>query len=153
MISPATVADGQKTKVLMIDDTAVNREAVRRLLLVEGYDVVEADHGQLGYTNAISEQPDIILLDLNMPGLDGFEVLRKLKATLDTQEIPVIILSGTIEAAAEDRCMGAGAADYIHKPWDCGDLVDRIRIVLGTRPNKTGPAEGDGRVKRPSLRK
>jgi len=76
------------TKVLMIDDEPVVRQVVNRLLTGEGYQVIEAPYGQAGYQLAISEKPNIILLDLMMPVMDGFQVLSKLKSNPETRTIP-----------------------------------------------------------------
>jgi len=86
------------TKVLVIDDDSMVRETVVRLLILEGYQVIEAAYGQAGYASAISDSPNIILLDLNMPIMDGFEVLHKLKGNPETERIPVIVLTARIEA-------------------------------------------------------
>ncbi len=93
------------------------RETIVRLLILEGYQVIEAAYGQAGYADAISEKPNTILLDLNMPIKDGFQVLHKLKSNPETERIPVIVLTARIDAESERRCMAAGATDYIKKPW------------------------------------
>ncbi len=123
------------TKVLVIDDEPVVRQVVNRLLTGEGYQVIEAPYGQAGYQLAISEKPNIILLDLMMPVMDGFQVLSKLKSNPETRPIPVIILTGKIDAESERRCMRSGAVDYIKKPWGPGELKDRIAMALGYGEN------------------
>ena len=122
-------------KVLIIEDEVQVRHVVRLLLMAEGYEVVEAAYGQAGYSKAISEEPDLILLDLMMPVMDGFDVLGKLKGNQATRPIPVIILTSRIDAASERRCMQAGAEDYIKKPWGPGEPGDRVRLALAYRPN------------------
>ncbi len=124
------------TKVLVIEDEQVVRQLVNRLLTGEGYEVIEASYGQAGYQMAISEKPNIIMLDLMMPVMDGFEVLRKLKSNPETKRIPVIILTAKIDAESERRCMRSGAVDYIKKPWGPGEIGDRIAMVLGYRENR-----------------
>ena len=119
------------TKVLVIDDDSMVRETVVRLLILEGYQVIESAYGQAGYAAAISESPNIILLDLNMPIMDGFEVLHKLKSNPETERIPVIVLTARIDAESERRCMAAGATDYIKKPWGPAELQERIAIIVG----------------------
>jgi flagellar protein FlaH len=118
-------------KILVIEDEDVVRQVVVRLLTTQGYQVIEAAYGQAGYQMAIAEQPDIILLDLMMPVMDGFQVLGKLKSNPETRPIPVIILTARIDAESERRCMRAGAVDYIKKPWGPGELGDRIAMALG----------------------
>ncbi len=123
------------TKVLVIDDEPVVRQVVNRLLTGEGYQVIEAPYGQAGYQMAISEKPNIILLDLMMPVMDGFQVLSKLKSNPETRPIPVIILTAKIDAESERRCMRSGAVDSIKKPWGPGELKDRIAMALGYGEN------------------
>ena len=105
------------TKVLVIEDEKLVRQVVSRLLTGEGYEVIEAPYGRAGYQMAVSEKPNIILLDLMMPVMDGFEVLSKLKGNPETEPIPVIILTARIDSESERRCMRSGAVDYIKKPW------------------------------------
>jgi len=125
------------TKVLVIDDEPVVRQLVNRLLSAEGYEVIEAPYGQAGYQMAVSEKPNIILLDLMMPVMDGFEVLSKLKSNPETRPIPVIILTAKIDAESERRCMRSGAEDYIKKPWGPGEIGDRIAMALGYPENRS----------------
>ena len=121
------------TKVLVIDDDSMVRETIVRILILEGYQVIESAYGQAGYATAISDSPNIILLDLNMPIMDGFQVLHKLKSNPETERIPVIVLTARIDAESERRCMAAGATDYIKKPWGPAELQERIAIIVGAR--------------------
>ena len=122
------------TKVLVIDD-----DSMVRLLILEGYQVIEAAYGQAGYAAAISDSPNIILLDLNMAIMDGFQVFHKLKNNPETVRIPVIVLTARIDAESERRCMAAGATDYIKKPWGPAELQERIAIIVGARePEREG---------------
>ena len=122
------------TKVLVIDD-----DSMVRLLILEGYQVIEAAYGQAGYAAAISDSPNIILLDLNMAIMDGFQVLNKLKNNPETVRILVIVLTARIDAESERRCMAAGATDYIKKPWGPAELQERIAIIVGARePEREG---------------
>ena len=118
------------TKILVIEDETYVRDFVIRLLDAEGYETIQAAYGQIGYSKAVSENPDLILLDLIMPVMDGLEVLRKLKRNLLTGPIPVIILTARIDAGSERECMQAGAVDYIKKPWGHRELEDRVRLAL-----------------------
>ena len=127
------------TKVLVIDDDSMVRETIVRLLILEGYQVIEAAYGQAGYAAAISDSPNIILLVLNMAIMDGFQVLHKLKNNPETVRIPVIVLTARIDAESERRCMAAGATDYIKKPWGPAELQERIAIIVGARePEREG---------------
>ena len=125
------------TKVLVVDDDSGVRSAINRILTMRGYEVSEAEYGQAGFGQAASDKPDIILLDLMMPVMDGFQVLHKLKNNPETSAIPVIILTARIDAESEKRCMISGAVDYIKKPWGPGELEDRIAMALGRRENKS----------------
>ena len=132
------------TRVLVIDDEPLIRQVVNRLLTREGYEVIEAPYGLAGYQTAVSEKPNIIMLDLMMPVMDGFEVLSKLKSNPETRPIPVIILTAKIDAESERRCMRSGAVDYIKKPWGPDELGDRVAMALGYPENRssrhrTGP--------------
>lgn len=118
-------------KILVVDDDAAIRNVVSMLLARAGYNVILAEYGQIGYRKAQSDKPDLILLDLMMPVIDGFEVLRRLKENPSTSHIPVIILTAKIDAASERECMHLGAVDYIKKPWGPNELEDRISMALG----------------------
>ena len=118
-------------RILVVDDEADVRKVVSILLTQAGYQVTEAEYGLSGYYKAQSDDPDLILLDLMMPVMDGFEVLQKLKETSATKEIPVVILTAKIDAASERECMRLGAVDYIKKPWGPRELEERIGMALG----------------------
>jgi DNA-binding response OmpR family regulator len=118
-------------KVLVVDNDDAVRRIVGLLLARAGYDVILAAYRQVGYRMAQSDKPDLILLDLMMPVIDGFELLRRLKENPSTSHIPVIILTAKIDAASERECMHLGAVDYIKKPWGPRELEDRIGMALG----------------------
>jgi DNA-binding response OmpR family regulator len=130
-------------KILVVDDEADVRNVVSAILKQAGYDVVVAEYGLSGYSKAQSEKPDLVLLDLMMPVVDGFEVLSKLKNNPRTSSIPVIILTAKIDAASERECMRLWAADYIKKPWGPRELQDRIGMALGY-PDLGGPRQTRG---------
>ena len=105
------------TKILIIDDETAVRNVVGTLSRQAGHDVIDAAYGLNGIGMAQSEKPDLILLDLIMPVVDGFEVLRRLREHPVANQIPVIILTAKIDAASERVCLELGAVDYIKKPW------------------------------------
>lgn len=115
-----------KRKVLVIDDEADIREIVRLYLIDEGYDVIEAENGQEGILKAQKLSPDVIVLDIMMPGINGFEVAKHLKDDPNTQDIPIIILS----VLAHDSQYRQGILDYISKPFRQEDLVNTIRKIF-----------------------
>jgi len=118
-------------KILVVDDETSVRHVISMLLFQAGYEVIEAEYGLIGYSKAQSDNPDLILLDLMMPFMDGFEVLQKLKQNPATRKIPVIILTAKIDADSEPECMRLGAVDYIKKPWGPHELEERIGMALG----------------------
>jgi DNA-binding response OmpR family regulator len=126
-----------KGTVLLIDDEKDILEMVRYSLEKEGFDAIMASDGQSGLDIANRHKPDIIILDLMMPGLDGVEVCKRLRSNAATRAIPIIML--TARAAETDRIVGLemGADDYITKPFSPRELVARVKAVL----RRTRPAE------------
>jgi len=115
-----------KKKILVIDDEADIREIVRIYLEEEGCEVIEASNGQEGILKAQSEKPDLIVLDIMLPGINGFEVAKHLKDDPNTQDIPVIILS----VLAQDSQYRQGILDYISKPFRQEELVATVRRIF-----------------------
>src|ERR687895_2994140 len=117
-----------KARILVIDDEAEIRRSVRMILEYEGYDVIEASSGPEGVGLAEKEPPDLIFLDVKMPGMDGLEALQRIKAT--NEILPVVIISGhgTVSTAVE--ATKAGAFDFIEKPPSSEKLLVSIRNAL-----------------------
>ena len=122
-----------KKKILVIDDEADIREIVRLYLSEEGYEIIEASNGQEGILKAQRETPDLIVLDIMLPGINGFEVAKHLKDDPNTQDIPIIILS----VLAQDSQYRQGILDYISKPFRQEDLVTIVRKVFSKVDGKT----------------
>jgi putative two-component system response regulator len=122
-------AHGPQT-VLVVDDDARVRRLLERMLQKEGIRVLTAEDGNAAVAAVASEPPDLILLDIVMPGLGGFEVCRRLKGQPETRLIPVVLVTGL--DARDDRIMGieAGADDFLSKPFDRAELLARIRSLL-----------------------
>ena len=118
------------TKILVADDEGEVRKVIRLILSARGYEVIEASDGEDAYNSALKEKPDLILLDIMMPIMNGFDVLEKLKNNSESASIPVIMVTALDESQDEQRGMRGGALDYITKPWAPGELEDRIRIAL-----------------------
>jgi DNA-binding response OmpR family regulator len=116
--------------VLVIDDQRELAELVRRALEREGFDVILATNGESGLRVARDHRPDLVVLDLTMPDLDGLEVCRQLRADPRRSTMPIIVLSA--RASAADRALGLeiGADDYVIKPFEARELVARVRAVL-----------------------
>ena len=116
--------------ILTIDDNPVNLRMLSALLQEQGFDSVQADGGHSGLDMASRRKPDLILLDINMPDMDGYEVCRQLKGDPDLRSIPVLMVSGEYEVEAKVRCFQLGAADYITKPYNRDEIMARIRTHL-----------------------
>ena len=125
-----TVADAE---VLIVDDDADNRLLLRELLAADGYRIVEATDGAEALQRVAEHLPDAILLDVLMPGMDGLEVCRQLRADRRTAAVPVILV--TAQRGREDRLAGiaAGASDFLTKPVDVADLRLRVRNAVSTK--------------------
>ena len=116
--------------ILVVDDEPVNIQLLRRKLEWEGLRVLSADNGQMGLDLARSESPDLILLDIMMPGMDGFEVCQKLSEDDGTKSIPVIFVTAQNSKAGKLEGLQAGAVDYITKPIDLDETAARVRAQL-----------------------
>ena len=125
--------------VLVVDDDRVNRMLLRRSLEAEGHAVTTAEHGRAALELLETELPDVILLDILMPELDGFAVLDEVKANPRTRDIPVIMISAVDEMDSVVRCIEAGAEDYLAKPFD--PTLLRARINAGLAKRRLGQLE------------
>src|SRR5512135_479722 len=115
-----------KKKILVIDDEADIREIVRTYLIDDGFDVIEAANGQDGILIAQKEHPDLILLDIMMPGINGFEVAKHLKDDPNTSDIPIVILS----ILGQDSHYRQGILDYVAKPFKQEDLIATVHKIF-----------------------
>ena len=127
--SAATSRDSDST-ILIVDDTPINRRLLRGILKRGGHTLIEASNGLEALAAAESELPDLILLDIMMPELDGYEVCSRLKSRDDTCNIPIIILSALDRPADRVRGLELGAADYVTKPFDRAEVVARVNTQL-----------------------
>jgi CheY-like chemotaxis protein len=118
------------TKILLVEDNEMNRDMLSRRLLKRGYDVVTAVDGREGVDMATSASPDVILLDLSLPVMDGWEAARHLKAEEATKSIPIIALTAHALAGDEEKALEAGCDDYDSKPVDFKRLLGKIDAVL-----------------------
>lgn len=119
-----------REKILIVDEEIDASTALKVALEAEGYNVIEALDGYEGIRKAKSETPDVILLDIMMPGMDGFEVCRRLKADPASSHIPVIMLTAKGEIDDKVEGLELGADDYVTKPFNLKELKARIRMVL-----------------------
>jgi len=117
--------------ILIVEDDKFLRELIARKLLKEGYNISEAIDGEEGIKKIKTEKPDLILLDLILPGVDGFEVLSRMKADEKLAEIPVIILSNLGQREEIERGLKLGANDYMIKAhFTPREIIDKIKTVL-----------------------
>ena len=123
--------DNSEIKVLVVDDQPSNLRFLSKLLTAQGYQVYRAICGQLALNVAIAHCPDLILLDIRMPEMNGYEVCRRLKATAETEQIPVIFLSVLDEMNDKLQAFRVGGADYITKPFQVEEVLARIDKQVG----------------------
>jgi PAS domain S-box-containing protein len=113
--------------ILVVDDTLTNCWLLTNILSGAGYQVRPTEDGELALRSVQAKQPALILLDIRMPGLNGFEVCRRLKADEHTRDIPVIFMSALIDTADKAKGFALGAVDYITKPYDPPEVVARVK--------------------------
>jgi CheY-like chemotaxis protein len=123
-------------KILMIEDNEQNRDALSRRLQRHGYDVILAVDGQEGVTMAQAELPDLILMDLNLPDIDGWEATRILKGAPETRAIPIMAMTAHAIAGDQERALQAGCDDYHAKPVEFQRLLTQIEALLKKTPQE-----------------
>jgi two-component system cell cycle response regulator DivK len=121
------------SKILLVEDNEMNRDMLSRRLERKAFEIVMAVDGQAGVNMATSESPDLILMDLSLPVIDGWEATRQIKADPATQAIPVIALTAHAMAGDEQKALAAGCDDYETKPVNFSRLLAKIENLLGTR--------------------
>ena len=117
-------------KILMVEDNEMNRDMLARRLGRKGFEVVVAGDGKAGIDTARSEHPDLILMDLSLPEIDGWEATRILKAEAETRTIPVIALTAHAMSGDRETALAAGCDDYHTKPVNFAELMDKIEALL-----------------------
>ncbi|MEO8504862.1 MAG: response regulator [Acidobacteriota bacterium] len=127
-------------RILVVDDEEDVRNVLRLVLSKSGYDVITASSGMDGLTQAQSERPAAILLDIMMHEMDGWEVLKLLKLDEQTRDVPVIILSARVEPKDKIRGLQEGAIDYVTKPFAVREILEKVAAILGTTKASPGSA-------------
>ncbi len=117
-------------KVLIVEDNEMNRDMISRRLMRRDYDVVLAVDGREGVAMARSERPDIILMDMSLPVIDGWEAARQLKADPETQAIPIVALTAHAMATDRERALEAGCDGYETKPVELPSLLETMQRLL-----------------------
>lgn len=121
---------GGKKRVLIVDDEASTRSMLTMLLEDAGYEVLEAAAGDTAVTEATEQIPDLIILDINLPQLTGIQVLQLLRGNPKTKAIPVVMCTAHDTLEDVERCLAAGAQDYIQKPFDLKGVLTKIQKYL-----------------------
>jgi CheY-like chemotaxis protein len=121
-------------KILLVEDNEMNRDMLSRRLKRRGYEVIIAVDGQQGVAMAKSEIPDLILMDMSLPLMDGWEATRTLKGAMETKDIPVIALTAHAMSTDRDKAIEAGCDDYDTKPIELPRLLGKIEALIGVKP-------------------
>ena len=132
--SEPRVRAATSTRVLVVDDSATIRAVLGKMLGQDGYEVLKAADGESALELARSERPDLVFLDIVLPGLAGFAVLRKLRHDPLTAHIPIVMISGNVQATEQFYVQRYGADDFMKKPFGRGEVFERIQqLVLAGR--------------------
>jgi two-component system cell cycle response regulator DivK len=117
--------------ILVVEDSEDNRRILRDLFSAAGYNVIEANDGAEGVSMATVHQPDLILMDIQMPVMDGYEATRRIKADPALKAIPVIAVTSYALAGDEQKARAAGCDDYVTKPFSPRNMLVKIREIIG----------------------
>ncbi|WP_445620259.1 response regulator [Kushneria sp. Sum13] len=126
-----------RSRILIVDDEFQIRRFLRISLASQGHEVIEAATGGEGLVRALGDQPDLVLLDLGLPDIDGREVLQTIRSQSD---VPVIVVSVRASEREKVACLDAGASDYVTKPFGIQELLARVRAALRQQVSSAGPA-------------
>lgn len=118
------------TKILLVEDNEMNRDMLSRRLARKGYEVVLAEDGAAGVAAAARDRPDLVLMDMSLPVLDGWEATRQIKAIPETASIPVIALTAHAMSGDREKALEAGCNDYDTKPIELPRLLDKMEALL-----------------------
>ncbi|MGQ0602811.1 MAG: response regulator [Anaerolineales bacterium] len=132
-------ASERGARILYVEDNADNRVLVQRVLQAAGYRVILAQDPYSGLAEAIAQRPDLILMDINLPGMDGYEMTAKLKALPELQHVRVVALTANVMKGDYERTVIAGCDGYIQKPIDVDALPGQIAYYLDSRTETSTP--------------
>jgi two-component system cell cycle response regulator DivK len=129
-IQRSSTTGERMAKILLVEDNEMNRDMLSRRLVRNGHEVAIAIDGQQGVDMALSQLPDLILMDMSLPVIDGWEATRRVRANDATRRIPVIALTAHAMAGDREKAMDAGCDDYDTKPVEITRLLDKIEALL-----------------------
>jgi len=118
-------------RILVVEDTEDNRRIIRDLLTSVGYELIEATDGESGVAAAAREKPDLILMDIQLPSMDGYEATRRIKALPACADIPVIAVTSYALSGDEEKTRAAGCDGYVAKPFSPRQLLAKVREFVG----------------------
>jgi len=120
-------------KILVVEDDPGALRLAQYVLQYEGYEVLTATNGLVGLKKAQTEQPDLVVLDVMLPGIDGFEICHRLRANPQTAQLPILMLSAKAQAVDKATGLKVGADDYLTKPADAAEIVRRVKKLLAEK--------------------
>jgi len=123
-------------KILYIEDNPGNRMLVRRILMVEDFNVIEAEDGPKGIELALSEHPELILMDMNLPDMDGYELTKRMREMPELDAIPIIAMTANVMHGDREKTLEAGCDGYIPKPIDVDALPEQVAQFLKMKRKK-----------------
>ena len=118
-------------KILLVEDNEMNRDMLSRRLERRGYEVILAADGEEGVARAKAEAPDLVLMDMSLPVVDGWEATRQLKAAPETKSIPIVALTAHAMSGDREKALEAGCDDFDTKPIDLPRLLEKVQALLG----------------------
>lgn len=119
-----------KKKILCIEDNSTNMLLVSRVVEAEGHDLVRAEDGETAVAQLEKEVPDLILLDVNLPGMNGLDLARRIRDEMNFADVPIIAVTANVLVGDKERCLAAGCNDYLPKPLDIRRLREIMREYL-----------------------
>lgn len=120
-------------RVLLVEDNEANRDMLARRLTRHGWEILIAENGRQGLDFAASESPELILMDMSLPEIDGWEATRLLKASPTTKDIPIIALTAHAMTGDREKALGAGCDDFETKPIEFQRLMEKMRVLLASK--------------------
>jgi CheY-like chemotaxis protein len=117
-------------QILLVDDNTTNLQVLFQALSTENYELLVAQSGEQAIETAAAARPDLILLDIKMPGIDGFEAFERLRAAEETSQIPIVFLTAQANVESIERAKDLGAEGYLTKPFKFDEIIARVREIL-----------------------